>query len=41
MKNNRDLLKTLISQGFSHRCILKFHKAQEKMLDIMSSPIIG
>ena len=33
---SRQPFKTLISQGYTYTCILKLHKAQEKMLDFFS-----
>ena len=33
--------KTLISQGYTYKYILKLHKTQEKMLDEMYIPTIG
>ena len=33
--------KTLISQGYTYKYILKLQKAQEKMLDKMYTPKIG
>ena len=33
--------KTLISQGYTYKNILKLQKAQEKMLDKMYTPKIG
>ena len=42
MGKNRQLFKkTLISQGYTYKYILKLQKAQEKMLDKMYTPKIG
>ena len=42
MGKNRQLFKkTLISQGYTYKYILKLQKAQEKMLDKMYTSKIG
>ena len=41
MGKTDSLSKTLISQGYASKYILKLHKAQEKMLDKMYTPTIG
>ena len=32
--------RTLMSQGYTYKCILKLHKAQEMMLDKIYTPTI-
>ena len=40
-ENQTAFQKTLISQGYSYKYILKLQKAQEKMLNKMYTPKIG